>query len=145
MCGRKYRAWDKINKEWYFRDMRINKEGCPFDVAGNSLLGEVEINEYIGFEDKNKKEICKCDILLIPDSYTERILNDGSRLQGTFNQIAEVKYDEKRGCYGVDIRYRSDFFDIQFYSFQDILLITHIRELEIIGNKYENSNLLDKS
>lgn len=125
----RFRAWDEGNGE-FLSFFNVDIEGEVF------LLGETEnvsglidyypkniiLMQYTGLDDKNGKPIFEGDILrFIPD-----------------NIFGEVKVFNKSLCFGVEwVNSRTDFFTQLFYMECEA-------ELEVIGNIYENSELLDK-
>jgi hypothetical protein len=60
------------------------------------------------------KEIYEGDILLVPDVYTDRILEDGSGPQENAAHLAEVGFQD--GSFGVTITDDADIFGEGFWS-----------------------------
>ena len=129
----KFRAWHKDSREMLHAgvaDVFIwQHEGQP-----------IEIMQYTGLKDKNGKGIYEGDVLLIPDEYKERILDDGSGPTEPFNHLALVIFQD--GSFGVDIKERGDYFSKGFWSFPDIHRDFGLFEFEVIGDIYENPELV---
>jgi len=119
----KFRAWDKVARRIMTVDMLRIIGNCGYQQIG--LVAEdldyirhpenVELMQYTGLKDKNGKEIYESDIL-----------NNGDI--GSTNWI--VTWNEKG-----------------FYSYCDDEVcedspMSHLEHLEIIGNIYENPNII---
>ena len=116
----KYRAWDKINKKmlnWYeFLDTNVKDTFITPESTGLILT------EYIGICDKNGKEIYRNDIIKLKKLDKDPIiaLIDWSREYLSYVLITE---------------------DVA-HVFENLGDYLDEYDLEIIGNIYENSNLL---
>lgn len=116
----KYRAWDEINKKmlnWYeFLDTNVKNTFISPESTGLILM------EYIGICDKNGKEIYKNDIIKLKklDKNPIIALIDWSREYLSYVLITE---------------------DVA-HVFENLGDYLDEYDLEIIGNIYENSNLL---
>lgn len=106
-------------------------------------------NSRLDLQDKNGKKICKGDILLIPDEYTD-ILDP--ELDGPIvpdNRICSVIFQKDRAAYGVNILHNdSNWFPKGFLSF-DMMLADMgedfiKEEVEIIGNITDNPELVEE-
>ena len=123
-------------------EMSIYLNGKIAVRYGHEILN---VCQYTGLKDKNGKEIYEGDILLIDDTYTEVVLDYG---QGPEHQISHVVSAEFRdGSFGVFIRAGGNLFDSGFHSFSELLTnyVDSLDTFEVIGNIYENPELLKKS
>jgi len=145
----KFRAWDKRDRFMFLvREMYWLNKGLEVDdgaTVRDCVDGDTgAVMQYTGLKDKNGKEIYEGDILLIPDEYTEPILDDGSGPREEANHLAPIVF--KGGQFGVDIQESADVFKKGFTSFQTLewedSLVSEQR-LEVIGNIYENPELLE--
>lgn len=115
----KFRAWDKINQRMTSTNISIdfiNNMCHLFDeeFKGNpSFINEFIPLQYSGLKDKNGKEIYEGDILMAP------YMN---------GKPCKVIYSEELAKFTMDGRFNFTVID---------------KNLEIIGNIYENKELLD--
>ncbi|KKT68107.1 MAG: hypothetical protein UW63_C0087G0002 [Candidatus Uhrbacteria bacterium GW2011_GWF2_44_350] len=149
----KFRAWDKGGKKWLSPDY--------FAVFGNGTLTDsntidldnCELNQYTGLKDKNGKEIYEGDILkdTYPASYSTYEVQIG------FFDNHEGYEDHEHGC-GVYLKQIFEHYYVEKWKEQaydkwygdgeekisNIFGYPNINKLEIIGNIYENPELLRK-
>ena len=150
----KFRAWDKSKKSmvnsFNIFDLRSNYPSDPYEeiIIESSNKGDIEFKkdnlillQYTGLKDKSGKEIYEGDVILVADSYTDVITDDGQGPTEDFNHLAPIIYNEKFGCFGVNIEHGGDYFDKGFSSFEKIQSNLGILELEVIGNIYESPEL----
>jgi len=115
----KFRAWDKSSSE-----MMSHEEFCPDDnvtdydgwVDLDSWLrsDDYVIMQYTGLKDKNGKEIYEGDIF-------------------------------KKGRVKFTIEFRDGAFEMIGINIISVIRLSHsYRDIEIVGNIYENPELLDK-
>lgn len=128
----KFRAKNIETNEWIY--FKISE--YPY----TSIIDEETITQFTGLKDKNGKEIYEGDIVLIPDTYTDAITEDGRGPQEPDNHLSEVIYEN--GCFKFSVKERADILDKGHYTFDDLEGETGNDELEVIGNIYENKDLL---
>ena len=123
----KFRAWNKEEKEMYYNaeqtyDYRCQGKGCFLENFGSVLKDErLEVMQYTGLKDKKGKEIYEGDIVKV-----EKI------------DWAYIYYDEDRMAWGIK--------PINEFYFDSPLLSENADlELKVIGNIYENPELLEES
>jgi len=118
--------------------------GDPFYLHPNdgSIVyhGDIVLMQYTGLKDKNGKKIYEGDVLLIPDEYTDRILDDGTGPREPFNHLSVVCFDSLGG-FGVEILEHGDIFDVRFWSFERIVAEKGEAKFEVVGNVYDNPEL----
>ena len=121
----KFRAWDKTkNIMIYPKDLSIftiNLVGEIFAIDGHAEKlnkDEFILLQYTGLKDKNGKEIWEGDIVEYPQVFDEP------------KNVGEIKYNDEFAS-----------FDIQGW-FGGYGLCSNVDSIEIIGNIYENPELL---
>lgn len=133
MSKAKFKIWDKTRNKWLFSNcgqFLLTQDGnVMFHMDGDNPLEpiidqiEYEVLMYTGLKDKNGKEIYEGDIV----KYTSELENG----------IFEVKYGNCR-FYGLWIE--ANFMGIT----TDLFYLGCSNELEVIGNIYENPELLEE-
>ena len=125
----KFRAWDKEGKKWLdISYLFLDSTGkvIGYTVKGDTYtIDKVELVEYTGLKDKNGKEIYEGDIVTGYTSYE----NDNDKREWTVNKPASIYWDEEFCAFYpfyLNARWRCDVVDI-----------------EVIGNRYENPELLE--
>jgi len=140
----KFRAWIQ-NGEWNENqayEMCYDLVFEEYEPINNLLAGIKHLMQYTGLKDKNGKEIYEGDILLIQDEWTEPVVDGRGPIEST-NHLAPV--DFKNGRFGVFINAPADIYARKgFWAFPEIEwdIGDTTREMEIIGNIYENPELL---
>ena len=141
----KFRAW---NKEYgYMLSILSMKDLC---ITGGELSKEdydnIVIMEYIGLKDKNGVEIYEGDIVkAINMSHNKEVLKEWT---------GEVKYGHNNCCYGLNRKLNISN-DLSVAVMQNINYPLHNFmnfgcgivpdiDLEVIGNIYENPELLEE-
>ena len=120
----KFRAWDKDKKKMIeqcpfqsYHEFVLTPGGIPFDLSGSGKVQPYELMQFTGLHDKNGKEIYEGDVVRYNHVYLDHPVD------------FEVMFDE--GGFGqrrIDGEEVSDWYEWE--------------ELEVIGNIYENPELL---
>lgn len=119
----KFRYYDKLTDHFYYYENI-----------------EPKFNEqFTGIKDKNGKDIYVGDILLIPDEVCVEYIGGQGRYE-TANHLAPVIF--LSGSFGVDVLEDADFLYNEFYSFSELRNMIDLNEIEIVGNIYQNKDLL---
>lgn len=131
----KFRLWSKIGKKFIETDnpdldFVINNNGYLYSIE--NFYGEIyilpqmdiEVLQFTGLQDRNGKEIYEGDILKYNFPY-----------DGRLKHISPVTYLETQSSFGVKDIYGNE---IPLYR------ITANNYFEVIGNIYENPELLEE-
>jgi len=136
----KFRAWDKNRKKMFYSAPEVDPKNCGnliycdmenlcigldgtlylVDECGNygyPASEEYEVNQFTGLHDKNGKEIYEGDIAKMKYSNTEDIISDIKFIDGGF-------------------------YLFNYYNGDRFALGFNITQIEVIGNIYENPELL---
>lgn len=144
-----FRAWDKEYEEMYLVD-EINFDCGEFESIGDGITflrraDKVELMQSTGLHDKNGKEIFEGDILKFNDEWADYGYEgyvDGS-IDGT--NYVEIKAETTYFTFGktrVPESSLTDLVENEHYSFEE-LVNDKSYEFEIVGNIYENLELLE--
>lgn len=115
----KFRVWDKEEKRfWYFTLEDVLKRNMNYRGSWDEKILKGEKQRYVGLKDKNRKEIYEGDILKCK-------LHNGKYENYT------IVWNEKDACFDALNKDKSNF-----------MLATIWRISEVIGNIYENEDLL---
>lgn len=117
----KFRAWCKLDKILYDWE-QVKKEFTLeyFDDRG------LVFQQYACFEDVNGIEFCDGDIVI----YTQKSINYANTYSHSYAEV----FINKQGAYRVR---GNHIYEFEAYG--------NRKQLEIVGNVYENSELLDKN
>lgn len=131
----KFRAWLKEEKKMVnvetidFTDKSIQylekNEFINAYLLRRMIFGDIELMQYTGLKDKNGKEIYEGDIMKYKFPYDKRL-----------KHISPVKSLETEASFGIKDRYGNE---IPLYA------ILANNYFEVIGNIYENKNLLEEN
>ena len=122
----KFRAWDKENEKM-MKVSSLHLENKEISVKENGtfhLFRMQDLMQYTGLKDKNGKEIYEGDIVLIK-------LDETSTWHKTVVGF-------KKGVFIADLIDKEDYVYIFHHGFTG-------DDFEIIGNVYENKNLLEEN
>lgn len=137
------------NSNWiegYFVLLAIN-EGLKHAIhtgtdEGRFILFEVipdTVGQFTGLCDKNGNKIFEGDILKA--TYTEQRQYQGVSYQDEHSCVEEVIYNEKSACFMLKIMCE----DVPLYRpLHNFGSLANIKELEVIGNIYDNPELLEE-
>lgn len=125
----KFRAWDKISKKMfpvmmidfgqsYVMIEEINGLWCERD------FDEIELMRFTDLKDKNGREIYEGDIIRFFDC-------DGD------GYTVPVVWDNDYACFGVSFSWG---YPISFDYLEEFY--TELKDIEVVGNIYENPELL---
>ena len=131
----KFRAWLKEEKKMVnvetmdFTDKSIQylkkNEFINAYLLRRMIFDDIELMQYTGLKDKNNKEIYEGDIIKYKFPYDKRI-----------KHISPVKFLETEASFGIKDRYGNE---IPLYT------VSSNNYFEVIGNIYENKNLLEEN
>lgn len=124
-----FRAWDKLNNEMYVVE-QINFDCGEFESIGYGITflrgaDKIELMQSTGLFDKNNKEIFEGDILEVTDKHS---------------WLEVVSYSQEKVMFVTEEINRE--FKVPESPLYD-LFDTNIFKFEIIGNVYENPELLE--
>ena len=131
----KFRAWLKEEKKMVnvetidFTDKSVQylekNEFINAYLLRRMIFGDIELMQYTGLKDKNGKEIYEGDIIKYKFPYDKRL-----------KHISPVKFLKTEASFGIKDRYGNE---IPLYT------ISANNYFEVIGNIYENKNLLEEN
>lgn len=138
----KFRARGETS--WWYGCVNPENNGEPYGIKHEVNLATFFPNLYSGVLDPETlgqytglKDKWESDIVLLPDEYKERILDDGSGPVEPFNHLAPIVFQD--GCFGLQITDGGEIFTKGFWSFDRLTNEgVDIYALEVIGNKWEN-------
>ena len=155
----KFRAWNKRDKymqdvaELSWRHGGLHVEDAGVHIGNGWVTINPDCKELVGVEpnavleqftglyDCNDKPIYEGDILVVPDTWTEHIMDDGSGPIEDSNHLAPVVFCEQ--AFGVMLLETADYLDKGFASFLFLAGEVGLEKIEIVGNIHENPELLE--
>ena len=119
----KFRAWNKQRKEIFkvasidFKEKKVTLVNGIIRLS-NVIFDDVKLMQYTGLKDKNDKEVYEGDIVVL-----NNIKNDNMRI----------------------VRYEHGSYRLEGWGLREDLSNAEARFLEVVGNIYENKNLLEEN
>lgn len=140
----KFRVWDKLTKRMHICGEDVH-DTISFEIETNKAYyynlqngcgslredSDYVLMQYAGLKDKNGKEIYEGDIVLYQD--WEQCYEGGGN--DSFINKGIVEYNESNCCFNVTERATIDIEDVLYEGNED---------LEVIGNIYDNPELLEE-
>lgn len=132
----KFRAWDKNDRKMFYSNKEVTVWAGGLEPSINTdngkIMSDFELMQFTGLRDKNGKEIYESDLVKWDD-----------RSNGKYWRVAVVKInpDIQFDIIKNSLHALSTEFPHTFYYGNFIYADTE-NHLEIIGNIYENENLL---
>lgn len=145
----KFRAWDKWRDRMSVVDrIYIDTKGVRlYDDFGEYWrdFNDIELMQSTGLHDKNGKEIFEGDILKFNDEWSDYCYE--GYVDGSTEGINFVEIERETTCFTFGKFQTSDssllyFMRDEYLSFKDLITDKEF-EFEIVGNIYENPELLE--
>ena len=144
----KFRAWNRAKKKMleYTGDIHF-WAGYMSDSEGAEESLDLDFLQFTGLLDKNRKEIYEGDIIAYEDTESEYVDVEVGMMkvaETPLNSFAQVKFHN--GYFGLDIqegelfKYHKGIHSFEWWEEQ----VGEEPSLEVIGNIYENEELLKK-
>ncbi|HDJ2830057.1 TPA: YopX family protein [Staphylococcus aureus] len=123
----KFKAWDKDKKVMSIIDEIDFNSGYILISTGYKSFNEVKLLQYTGLKDKNNTEIYDGDIAEFKYPHDKR-----------FKEIGVITHSAEKACFVIKmIRYT-----IQEFELYRGVVNSY---LKVIGNKFDNPELLEES
>ncbi len=110
------------------------------DWENGTYTGKIQREEFTGFLDKNGKEIYEGDIILIPDTYTIPITDDGCGPEEDYNHLLKVEF--KDGTFGAEVPEKEEGMSSGWWPWGMLTEDYDQSTFEVIGNIWENPELV---
>lgn len=130
--------WHKrgIHEDWIV--VGAIQNGGMINILGRFAVIPETVGQFTGLCDKNGNKIFEGDIVKV--TYTEQRQYQGVSYQDEHSCVEEVIYSEKSACFMLKIMCE----DIPLYRpLHNFGSLANIKELEVIGNIYDNPELLE--
>jgi len=133
----KFRAWDIGNKVWVCNPIYISRFGKIINASGDNITKNIVLLQFTGLLDKNRKEIYEGDIVLCKDD-GECFPEEYSEDKDEYIPVGkyEVVYQAEHGYAAFELK------DSPCEEMNG-LAYACANSIEVIGNIYENPNLLN--
>ena len=147
----KFRAWHKEKKEIVnveeidFMNKVINYIDNDYENNRQEIIGayfeDIELMQYTGLKDKNNKEIYEGDVVKLVHTGIEI---SADRLEDLKRFVGIIKYEN--GIFKI-VRtekslIESKYFEMEQKKVSEIFIYSKLYDLEVVGNIYENPELL---
>ena len=144
----KFRAWykekkrigkvlgiDILHKEIYFSNEDV-------DCYGHTEFKDIELMQYTGMKDVTEKEIYEGDVVKLVHTGIEI---SADRLEDLKRFVGIIKYEN--GIFKI-VRtekslIKSKYFEMEQKKVSEIFIYSKLYDLEVIGNIFENKELLE--